>query len=272
MRRFVIALLLAGATASPAFAQDHDNGRWHHDQQQQQPQQQRVDRGQAREQRQQGGDQGRAERFNGGNFARQQQMQQGEARNFDRSRFVNQAPQQVVQQQQIEQSRQRFDGRRGNWDRGGFTGEQAQQVEQSRQRWNGNRSNWTGQSGDYRQREVFQQQQVQNRSRWAGNNGSRWNRDWRNDHRYDWRRYRDHHRSIFRLGVYFDPFGYGYEPFDIGYQLQPVYFGQRYWIDPAMYSLPYPPPGTQWVRYWNDAVLVDIYSGQVVDVIHDFFW
>jgi hypothetical protein len=211
-----------------------------------------------------------------------QQVQQGEARGFDRSRFErgNQPPQQVTPQQ-VEQSRQRWNGERGNWNRGGFTGGQAQQVDQSRQRWNGDRSNWSGnrdnwngQRGDYRQQQVYQQQQqqVQNRSRWAGNNGSRWNREWRGDRRYDWRHYRNSHRSIFHLGVYFDPFGYGYQPFDIGYQLQPRYFGQQYWIDPAMYSLPYPPPGTTWVRYWNDAVLVDMYSGQVVDVIHDFFW
>lgn len=52
----------------------------------------------------------------------------------------------------------------------------------------------------------------------------------------------------------------------------PAYFGESYWIDPAMYGLPYPPPGAQWVRYWNDAVLVDMYSGEVIDVIRDFFW
>jgi Ni/Co efflux regulator RcnB len=39
-----------------------------------------------------------------------------------------------------------------------------------------------------------------------------------------------------------------------------------------MYGLPYAPPGTEWVRYWNDAVLVDMYTGEVVDVIRDFFW
>jgi hypothetical protein len=286
MRKFVIALLLSGAVASPAFAQDHDNGRGHRDQQQQQQQQpqqhqERGDRGQAHEQRQRGENEPRPQRFNDGNFVRQQQqmqqVQQGEARGFDRSRFErgNQVPQQVTPQQ-VEQSRQRWNGERGKWNRGGSTGGEAQQVDQSRQRWNGDRSNWNGQRGDYRQQQVYQQQQqqqqVQNRSRWAGNNGSRWNREWRGDRRYDWRHYRNSHRSIFHLGVYFDPFGYGYQPFDIGYQLQPRYFGQQYWIDPAMYSLPYPPPGTTWVRYWNDAVLVDMYSGQVVDVIHDFFW
>ena len=28
----------------------------------------------------------------------------------------------------------------------------------------------------------------------------------------------------------------------------------------------------RWVRYYDDAVLVDIYSGEVVDVINNFFW
>ena len=39
-----------------------------------------------------------------------------------------------------------------------------------------------------------------------------------------------------------------------------------------MYGLPYPPPGKQWVRYWNDALLVDTYTGEVVDSIQGFFW
>ena len=31
--------------------------------------------------------------------------------------------------------------------------------------------------------------------------------------------------------------------YDIGYELPPVYYGQQYWIDPAMYELPVPAPG-----------------------------
>lgn len=38
----------------------------------------------------------------------------------------------------------------------------------------------------------------------------RWNNAWRNDNRYNWRNYRDRHRSIFSIGFYFDPFGYNY--------------------------------------------------------------
>ena len=50
-------------------------------------------------------------------------------------------------------------------------------------------------------------------------------------------------------------------------------FEQHYWInDPCEYRLPYAPPGTRWIRYYNDALLVDMYTGEVVDVIRDFFW
>jgi Ni/Co efflux regulator RcnB len=99
-----------------------------------------------------------------------------------------------------------------------------------------------------------------------------WNHDWRNDHRYDWRRFRDHHRSRFHLGFYIDPFGWGYQSFGIGYRMWPAYYGNQYWIDAAEYGLPYPPPGAEWIRYYNDALLIDTYTGTVIDVIPGFFW
>jgi Ni/Co efflux regulator RcnB len=100
-----------------------------------------------------------------------------------------------------------------------------------------------------------------------------WNGNWRKDHRYDWRHHRNRHRSLFHLGFYFDPYGWGYQPFSIGYRLWPNYYSSRYWInDPYMYRLPYAPPGTRWIRYWNDALLVDVYTGEVVDEIPNFFW
>jgi hypothetical protein len=101
----------------------------------------------------------------------------------------------------------------------------------------------------------------------------RWDPNWRRDGRYDWRNWRDRHRSSFHLGIYYDPFGWGYQPFSIGWRLWPNYYSSRYWIsDPWQYRLPYAPPGTQWVRYYNDALLVDVYTGQVVDVLYNFFW
>jgi hypothetical protein len=100
-----------------------------------------------------------------------------------------------------------------------------------------------------------------------------WSSNWRNNSRYDWQNHRRHHRSIFHLGFYYDPFGWGYSPFDIGWRMWPSYYSSRYWInDPWYYRLPYAPPGTRWIRYYDDAILVDMWSGQVVDVIYNFFW
>jgi len=100
-----------------------------------------------------------------------------------------------------------------------------------------------------------------------------WRTDWRHDHRYDWHNHRRHHRSIFHLGAYFDPFGWGYHRYGIGWRLWPSYYSSNYWLDdPYQYRLPYAPYPYRWIRYYNDALLIDTYTGQVVDVIYGFFW
>jgi hypothetical protein len=100
-----------------------------------------------------------------------------------------------------------------------------------------------------------------------------WSTSWRNNNRYDWRNWRNRHRSLFHFSFYYDPFGWGYQPYSIGWRLWPSYYQSNFWInDPWQYRLPYAPPGTQWVRYYDDALLVDMWSGEVVDVIYDFFW
>lgn len=101
-----------------------------------------------------------------------------------------------------------------------------------------------------------------------------WSTQWHNDRRHhDWRNYRNHHRSLFHLGFYFDPFGWNYQRFGIGWRMWPSYYDQSYWLDdPYMYQLPYAPWPYRWVRYYDDAVLVNIFTGQVEDVVYDFFW
>jgi Ni/Co efflux regulator RcnB len=100
-----------------------------------------------------------------------------------------------------------------------------------------------------------------------------WRTDWRNDHHYDWRNYRNHHRSRFHIGFYIDPFGWGYQRYGIGWRLWPSFYSSNYWLnDPGYYALPYAPWPYRWVRYYDDALLVNTYTGQVVDVIYDFFW
>ncbi|QIK78927.1 ATP-dependent RNA helicase [Sphingomonas piscis] len=101
----------------------------------------------------------------------------------------------------------------------------------------------------------------------------RWSGDWRHDRRYDWRDYRNRNRSRFHLGAYFDPFGWSYQRFNVGWRLWPDYYSSRYWInDPGFYRLPPAYPGTRWVRYHDDALLVDTWSGEVIDVVYAFFW
>ncbi len=113
-----------------------------------------------------------------------------------------------------------------------------------------------------------------NGDRRDGNRGG-WNNGWRNDSRYDWRGWRSAHRDNYRVGRYRPPSGYGwgYRRWGIGVRIAPVFFAQDYWIDnPDYYRLPPAYGSYRWVRYYNDALLVDIYSGTVVDEIPDFFW
>lgn len=133
--------------------------------------------------------------------------------------------------------------------------------------------NWSGGQRD-RDRGYNFQGRLNDRDRWSGQR--RWdNNSWRNDRRYDWQGYRSQYRQIYRLPSYSAPYGwdYGYRRFSIGINLNSILFGSNYWIDdPYRYRLP-PAYGTlRWVRYYDDAMLVDVRDGYVVDVLHDFFW
>ena len=116
---------------------------------------------------------------------------------------------------------------------------------------------------------------------WRGNGGGYnngrhdWDRDsWRRDNRYDWSGWRNRHRSTFSLGFYSAPWrDYSYSRLSIGVVIGAPFYSQRYWIaDPWAYRLPPADGPYRWVRYYDDALLVDIYSGEVVDVIYDIFY
>jgi len=146
-----------------------------------------------------------------------------------------------------------------------------QQLEAQNQRRGERRDDRRGDRRDWRD------DRRDDRRDWRGDRrGDRrdWNRGWRNDRRYDWSNWRGRNRNIFRLNPYYSPYrNHRYSRFSIGFLLQPLFYSQRYWIgDPWQYRLPPAYPGTQWVRYYNDVLLVDVYSGEVLDVIHDFFW
>lgn len=112
-------------------------------------------------------------------------------------------------------------------------------------------------------------------TRWTGGEHRRWEgRDWRRDHRYNWSHYRNTHRDHYRAGRYYSPYrNYSYSRLSIGIYLGSGFYGRNYWInDPWSYRLPDAYGPYRWVRYYDDVLLVDIYSGEVVDVIYDFFW
>lgn len=108
-----------------------------------------------------------------------------------------------------------------------------------------------------------------------GPNRPAWRNDWRGDGRYNWRGWRDQNRQQFHAPRYVPPrgYGWGYRSFGIGYQLDSFFFAPNYWVnDPWDYRLPPVYGPYRWVRYYNDVLLVDIDTGEVVDVIQNFFW
>jgi len=148
---------------------------------------------------------------------------------------------------------QQFQGQdRGNRASGGSPGQQSRPNDRNR--------------GDYR-------------GGWNGNAGrgspQGWNRGWRGNGQYNWQSYRNSNRQAYRLPRYYAPNGYnyGYRPFGIGAYLDEMLYDQSYWIDdPYDYRLPPAYGPYRWVRYYNDALLVNIYTGEVVDEISGIFW
>src|SRR6185437_6110794 len=69
------------------------------------------------------------------------------------------------------------------------------------------------------------------------------------------------------------PHGWYYRRWNYGDFLPALFFGQDYWIsDYRDFDLPYPPEGTVWVRYGNDALLVDEDTGEIIQVIYGIFY
>lgn len=132
-----------------------------------------------------------------------------------------------------------------------------------------NRGEWRGNAG----RNWNEGRGYDNRGYNGG--GAAWNRGWRNDNRYDWSRNRQLNRGAYNLPRYYAPSGWGqgYRRFSVGVSLSSILFNQNYWIDdPYTYRLPEAYGPYRWVRYYDDALLVDIRSGQVIDTVYDIFY
>ncbi|MDQ3074553.1 MAG: RcnB family protein [Pseudomonadota bacterium] len=297
MRKLMLTVLLATSVALPAMAQDNGGRRDRGEQAESgQNDEARAARRAARaERRQQDERPQRAERPNQPERAQRAELPQA----ADRANWSarGEARQQAVEQQQAIQQQQRRErrnwGQRGSDDNGAadFQRRQAeaealQQSQRTVQHRDDRRDDRRDRNRDRSLLErVIEQDRAANgqvtihrdtdrryRDRRSGTN-RRWSNQWRNDRNYDWRNHRERNRSAFRLGNYYDPYGSRYRRFSIGFSLFPSYYQSNYWIsEPSMYRLPPAYGPYRWVRYYDDAVLVNVYNGQVVDVIHGFFW
>lgn len=298
MRKALISLIMAATAMTPvaAWAQDEDGGRAEHIRQRnEQRQEARSERQEARSERQEA----RVERTE----ARPERQEARTERRVERTEVRQQRFEPSNQEAQVGQGTRAFN-RRGerNLERArdaGMVGAD-QTSEQWRQNRGDDRRDWRNERGENRQdwrngRRDERQDRVndgrQNRQDWQNRGDNRrdwqdrgndrrdwrssWNRSgWRNDNRYNWQNWRSRNRYAYHLSPYYAPYrNHRYSRFSIGVFLQPLFYGRNFWIgDPYYYRLPPAPPGTQWVRYYDDVLLVDTWSGEVIDVIYDFFW
>lgn len=107
--------------------------------------------------------------------------------------------------------------------------------------------------------------------RWSGGGGSHWRHG---DH---WQRGRVPPvfwaERRFRLGAYRAPYGFYVRDWGYGDILPRGWYGDDYYLDDFLdYDLPYPPPGYEWVRVGGDAIMVDRFTGRIVQVVRGIFW
>lgn len=91
----------------------------------------------------------------------------------------------------------------------------------------------------------------------------------------DFRSYNRNFRAPRRFHApnYHRPSGWYYRRWTFGQTLPSLFWSQQYWLnDYYAYDLPPPPPGAVWVRYGNDALLIDRYSGEIIQVEYDAFY
>ena len=87
----------------------------------------------------------------------------------------------------------------------------------------------------------------------------------------DYRRYRADHRSAFRTTAWKS--NLKYRAFRTGARIPAAYYSPRYSLtNYRAYRLPTPHANQRWVRNYNDVLLVNVRTGTVVKVVHNFYW
>ena len=113
--------------------------------------------------------------------------------------------------------------------------------------------------------------------------------------RYDWNKYKPGHHppaimrrprvnlhawhrnfnapKRFRWRPYRRPHGWYYRRWTFGMVLPNLFWGRDYWInDYGQYGLANPPYGYVWVRYGNDALLVNVTTGYVLQAVYGLYY
>ena len=98
---------------------------------------------------------------------------------------------------------------------------------------------------------------------------------------------RDHGRQWYSSNLFPQVFHfqhrYHYRPYDYpqGWYQRDWYYGDflpfgwftpDYYLDWSYFDLPAPPIGCEWVREGRDALLVDVWTGEILSVAHGMFW
>jgi Ni/Co efflux regulator RcnB len=153
------------------------------------------------------------------------------------------------------------------------------------------RRDWDRRDSDRRDRDRGDRDRSdQDRRDWDRRDDGRRDDGWRrDDHRWnqghrpsdrDRPRYdRRYYPPVFqapnrhRIAPYRPPAGWYAHTWRFGDSLPYGWYGPQYRLmDWWAYGLPMPPIGYEWVRIGDDAVLVDIFSGRVVQVAYRLFW
>lgn len=138
-----------------------------------------------------------------------------------------------------------------------------------------------------RDRQNRDQQNRDDRSGWRRDNGRRgdvrrddnrsgyYRRDGRDAPRWESGRYPRVYSSPhrYRVPAYRRPPGFYVRSWAFGEVLPRGWYGPEYRLfDWWAYGLPMPPPGYSWVRVGADVLLVDDFSGRIVQVVRYVFW
>jgi len=85
--------------------------------------------------------------------------------------------------------------------------------------------------------------------------------------------YRGHNFNRVHISPFIYPHGWAYRRWAVGALLPPLFLAPAYYYGGwAALGLPPPTPGYQWVRYGPDLLLVNVATGQVVEVANGVFY